>query len=147
MASLLDNLTRTRLRGRAATVATVVRIVSGLAFVLFSLGKFIAHEQYIASFASYGLPASSVLVYLVGLLELVGGLLLVVGFATRPVAVALALNMLGAILTAGLVEGGLIHLGLAPTLLVLMLFLGWAGPGPPALDHLLVRSTGRAVRP
>jgi putative oxidoreductase len=33
--------------------------------------------------------------------------------------------------------GGPIHLGLAPTLLVAMLYLIWAGPGAAALDGRL----------
>ena len=70
-----------------------------------------------------------------GALELVGGLLLVVGLLTRPAALLLAVNMVGAIATAGRVDGGTFHLGVAPTMLVAMLFLVWAGCGRLALDR------------
>jgi putative oxidoreductase len=48
--------------------------------------------------------------------------------------------MVGAIATAGVVVGGPIHLGLAPALLVAMLYLLWAGSGPAAIDRRLVNS-------
>ena len=52
-----------------------------------------------------------------------------VGLLTRPAAAVLAVNLVGAIATAGRVDGGSFHLGVGPTLLVAMLFLVWAGPG------------------
>ena len=77
--------------------------------------------------------------YLVGSLELVGGLALVVGLLVRPFALALAGNMIGAISTAGRIDGGPVHLLLAPALLLGMVFLLWAGAGSPALDRRLAR--------
>jgi putative oxidoreductase len=119
----------------------VVRIVTGVLFVTFSLGKFVDHAAETADFEHYGIPAPEVATYLVGALELVGGALLVVGLLTRPAAALLAANMLGAIATAGRVDGGSFHLGVAPTLLVAMLFLVWAGPGALALDRMLLPRT------
>ncbi len=60
--------------------------------------------------------------------------MLVVGVLTRPVAVALAGNMLGAIVTAGRIDGGPVHLGLAPALLVAMLVLLKTGAGARSID-------------
>jgi len=45
--------------------------------------------------------------------------------------------MVGAIATAGRVDGGSFHLGVAPAMLVAMLFLVWAGSGRLALDRAL----------
>jgi len=45
--------------------------------------------------------------------------------------------MVGAIAAAGPVEGGAINLGLAPALLLAMLFLVWTGAGRFALDERL----------
>jgi putative oxidoreductase len=121
--------------GRApAWVPTAVRVVTGVLFVTFSVGKFFDHAQEAADFDRYGVPVPDVAVYLVGALELVGGVLLVVGLLTRLAALVLAANMVGAIATAGRVEGGSFHLGVAPTMLVAMLFLVWAGSGRLALD-------------
>lgn len=97
-------------------------------------------------FGTFGLPQSSTLVDLVATLEIVGGLLLVLGLLTRLAAAALAGNMAGAILTAGTHVGGPLHLGLAPALLATMLFLLWAGPGAAALDRHLSQPT-RVRRP
>jgi uncharacterized membrane protein YphA (DoxX/SURF4 family) len=79
--------------------------------------------------------------YAIGVLEVVAGALLVLGLLTRPAAAVLAGDMLGAIVTAGRVEGGAINLVLAPALLISMLALLWTGPGRWALDGRLARST------
>jgi hypothetical protein len=50
--------------------------------------------------------------------------------------------MVGAIATGGRVDGGFVNLGLAPLLLVAMLFLVWAGAGRLSLDELLRRRIG-----
>jgi putative oxidoreductase len=132
---------RPRTQGVAAWCTTVVRVVTGVLFVTFSLGKFVDHAKETADFEHYGIPAPEVTTYLVGTLELVCGTLLVVGLLTRPAAALLAANMVGAIATAGRVDGGSFHLGVAPTLLVAMLFLVWAGPGALALDRMLLTRT------
>jgi putative oxidoreductase len=126
-----------RAQGAGAWATTVVRIVTGALFVSFSLGKFVDHAQESADFDHYGIPAPEVATYLVGALELVCGLLLVIGLCTRPAALLLALNLIGAIATAGRVDGGTFHLGVGPAMLVAMLFLVWAGSGRLALDRLL----------
>src|SRR5262249_43574713 len=124
-----------RTHGAAAWATTAVRVITGVLFVTFSLGKFIDHAKETADFEHYGIPAPEVATYLVGTLELVGGALLIVGLLTRPAAFLLACNMVGAIATAGRVDGGSFNLGVAPTLLVAMLFLLWAGPGRLAIDR------------
>ena len=139
-------LFRTRVvNGQLRRVTAVVRIVAGVVFVLFGVVKFIVPEYELAEFVRFGLPASVAIVYVVGLLEIVGGLLLVLGLLTRFAAAALAVNMAGAVLTAGINVGGPIHLGLAPTLLLAMLYLLWAGPGDPALDARLDASGPRSI--
>jgi putative oxidoreductase len=127
-------LFRTQVSGRLARITAVVRILAGIVFVLFGLVKFIEPEYELAEFVRFGFPNVVAIVYLVGLLEIIGGLMLVLGLLTRLAAAALAMNMAGAVLTAGITVGGPIHLGLAPALLVTMLYLLWAGPGDPALD-------------
>jgi putative oxidoreductase len=115
----------------------VVRVVTGVLFVTFALGKFVDHAQESVDFDHYGIPAPEVATYLVGTLELLGGILLVIGLCTRPAAALLALNLVGAIATAGRVDGGTFHLGVGPAMLVAMLFLVWAGSGRLALDRRL----------
>ena len=120
----------------------IVRLIAGLVFVSFSFGKFVNHSAEAASFERYGIPAPDALTYAVGGLELIGGLLLILGLATRVAALALGANMIGAIATAGRVEGGPIHLGLAPALLVAMIFLLWTGGGERSIDGALTRRHG-----
>ncbi len=128
---------------RSARPALVARVLSGAIVLVFGLGKFFSHATETASFDSYGLPAPSAFVYLIGLLEVVGGLLLIVGLAVRPVALALAGDMIGAIVTAGRVDGGVINLALAPALLVVMIGLLWAGAGERSLDAMLAGAIAR----
>jgi putative oxidoreductase len=127
----------TRTHGAGAWATAVVRIVTGVLFVLFSLGKFVDHAKESADFDHYGIPAPEVVTYLVGALELLGGLLLIIGLFARPAALLLALNLVGAISTAGRVDGGTFHLGVAPAMLLAMVFLVWAGAGRLALDRTL----------
>jgi putative oxidoreductase len=132
---VLHRLQTTRFSGGAAWIPTVVRIVTGLFFISTATGKFFDYSKEVDDFRGFEVPWPEVAVPAVGTLELVGGVLLVVGFLVRPVALLLALNMVGALATAGRVEGGSFHLVYGPALLVLMLFLCWAGPGRWSIDE------------
>jgi putative oxidoreductase len=135
VANLIERSRRTRFSGAFAWAPTVVRVPSGLFFVSTGLGKFFDHAHEVKDFRSYEVPWPEVAVPFVGVLELVGGVLLVVGLLTRPAALALALNMIGALATAGRVVGGDFHLVYAPALLVCMVFVLWAGPGRWSMDE------------
>ncbi len=123
--------------------ALVIRIVAGGFFVSVSLGKFFDHASETNDFDRYGLPLPAAAVIVAGLIELLGGLALIVGLGTRIAAAALAADMVGAIATAGRVDGGTFHLGVAPALLLLMLVVLWAGPGTWSLDRVVARRLDR----
>jgi putative oxidoreductase len=114
-----------------AWIVLAVRVIAGLIFLVSGIDKFTDHAGETDFFDDLGLPWPSAFVYAVGVVEGVGGALIVAGVATRLAAAALAGDMLGAILTAGVQEGGAVHLGLAPALLVSMLFLLWAADRVP----------------
>lgn len=135
MTELLARIQRSRFTGGAAWVTTAVRIVTGLFFVSVSTGKFLDYSKEVDDFRSFEVPWPEIAVPAVGVVELVGGLLLVIGLLTRPAAFVLALNMIGALATAGRVEGGSFHLVYGPALLILMVFLCWAGPGRVSVDE------------
>jgi putative oxidoreductase len=135
----------TRVTAWAAKVTAGIRVFTGLFFVVFALPKFLLHELELAEFVRYGFPDSSLIVYLVGLLELTAGVMLVLGAATRLAAAGLAVVMAGAILTAGVRVGGPFHLGVAPTMLAVTLYLLWAGSGSVALDQSLRRRVRTGV--
>jgi len=117
----------------------LLRLLAGGVFVVFGIGKFTDHASELASFRAYGLPAPDVLVVIVGLIELFGGSLLIAGVLTRPAALVLAGNMVGAIVVSGIAKGELISLTLAPAELVAMLVLLWFGPGAYSLGNELSR--------
>jgi putative oxidoreductase len=121
----------------ASAVALVLRVAAGAILIGFGQSKFAHHAKEARAFDRYGLPAPEVFAYAIGSVELVGGLLLVLGLATRLVALALAGNMVGAIATGGRVDGGFVNLGLAPMLLVVMVYLVWAGAGRFSIDERL----------
>jgi putative oxidoreductase len=110
-----------------------LRLHSGGVFVVFGIGKFVNHASELASFKTYGLPGPEIFVIVIGLVELVGGLLLIIGVLTRPAALVLAGDMIGAIVVSGIAKGEIISLTLAPAELVAMLVLLWTGPGATSL--------------
>jgi putative oxidoreductase len=102
-------------------------------FVAFGAGKFVNHASELASFRAYGLPAPDAFVIAIGVIELFGGLLLIAGVLTRPAALVLAGDMVGAIVVSGIAKGEVISLTVAPAELVAMLTLLWTGSGSIAL--------------
>ena len=101
----------------------VVRMASGLVFVVFGAGKFVNHGAEAASFAAYGVPRPGLFAAAVGVVEIAGGVALLAGVALAPVAVTLAADMVGAIVVSGLLRWEWISLTLAPALLVAMLVM------------------------
>jgi putative oxidoreductase len=80
-----------------------------------------------------------------GLLEFVGGILLVVGLLTRPVSVVLTLEMLVAFFMAHAPRGGwpVQNGGELPLLFALIfLFMAGHGAGPLSLDGVVARRRG-----
>jgi uncharacterized membrane protein YphA (DoxX/SURF4 family) len=110
----------TRERALAAT-----RWAAAIVFVVFGAGKFVDHASELASFRHYGLPLPDVFVYAIGVLELAGGLLLAAGLLVRLAAIALAADMVGAIIVSGIGRGESVSLTLAPALLVAMVIVLW----------------------
>ncbi len=124
-------------QGPAAIAIAIIRIGAGVVITTISTGKFADHAAEAMDFDRYGVPVPDFAVYAVGTIELICGLLLIAGLLTRPAAAALALTLIGALGTAGRVEGGSFNLGVAPALLVVMLLLLWVGSGRPAVDAIL----------
>jgi putative oxidoreductase len=129
-----------------AKAAVLARLGGGAVFLAFGAAKFASHTSEVASFRTYGLPAPDAFVYAIGVVELAGGALLLVGLATRLAGLLLSGDMAGAIILSGIGRGEMISLTLAPALLVTMLFLAWGGPGRLALDsRVKARSRRRAT--
>jgi putative oxidoreductase len=112
-----------------------MRWTSGVIFVSFGAGKFIDHASEASSFQAYGLPSPGVFTDAIGVLELAGGILLLLGLGTRAVAALLAGDMVGAIIVSGLLRDETVSLTLAPALLLAMLVLLALGPSRLSLDR------------
>jgi uncharacterized membrane protein YphA (DoxX/SURF4 family) len=101
-----------------------VAILAGAIFIVAGLVKFVFHHWELDAFRSFGLPWPVALEIFAGLLETVGGILLVVRRFVAPAAVLLAVTMVVAIVSSGIGHGDVIpSLTLAPALLVMMLYL------------------------
>ena len=86
----------------ASGVILVGRILLSILFILAGFGKLTAIAGTAGFFGSLGLPAPTVTAVIVGLVELLGGLSILVGFKTRIAAIVLALFTLGATAVAHL---------------------------------------------
>ena len=104
--------------------ASRVALVCGLIFIPAGLVKFAFYHWELHAFREFGIPAAAVMEPLVGVLETLGGVLLVRRVLVGPTAFVLAVVMLVAFVAGGIIHGDLIPSDtLAPALLVAMIYL------------------------
>ena len=121
---------------------SVLRIVAGFLMVWHGSQKLFGYP------VALPLGAEGALVTTAGLIELFGGLLILVGLFTRPVAFLISGLMAAAYFMAHAPSGflPLVNQGeLAAIYSFLYLYFTFAGGGAWSLDTLLSRSTGRKV--
>jgi putative oxidoreductase len=116
---------------------SVVRIIVGLLFLEHGTSKYLGFP------AAQRIPETMSMSGVGGLLELIGGALIVLGLFTRPVAFLLSGEMAVAYFYAHfprnffpLINGG----DAAILYCFVFLYLVFAGPGPWSVDALLTRS-------
>ena len=149
---MLERIPRSLLVARpdgvgAAIIVGVIRLVTGVFLVGVGIGKFSDHASELADFRHYGVPLPELAVPLAGTIEIVGGLCVLAGFLVRPAAGLVALNLLGAVLTAGVTDGGTFHLVVGPAVMVAMIVLVVTGAPAPSVDaSLLSRRSPRSTR-
>jgi putative oxidoreductase len=103
----MTRLTAWAFDGRAPKATLLVRLGVGSVFVSEGVQKFLfAADLGVGRFAKIGIPAPAFTAPFVGVVEIVGGTLLVVGLATRLVAIPLLVNMAVAITSTKLVTLG-----------------------------------------
>lgn len=120
---------------------SVLRIVAALLFLQHGLAKLL-HFPHVAMFDELQLFS---LIGLAGIIELVGGLLLLVGLFTRPVAFILSGEMAFAYFMAHAPRGffPILNQGeLAILYCFLFLYLAAAGGGPWSLDEARQKKPG-----
>jgi len=125
----------------------ILRILAGIVFVAHGAQKIFVFGfgGVGGAFAQMGVPMPTVTGPLIGLVELLGGVALIVGLFTRIAAILLACDMLGAIVLVHAAGGFFLPRGLE---FVLMLFaaaitLLFAGPGALSVDGVLASRRAR----
>jgi putative oxidoreductase len=128
----------------------ILRVVLGIAFAVHGWGKFSGGVDGVAGFfGTLGIPAPMLIAWIVTIVELVGGILLIVGFLTQLAAILLFINMIGAIVYAYISQGapfidrGAVSFEKEAVFAAAALCLALAGPGVWAVDDMLAESRGR----
>lgn len=144
----------------------LLRLMAGGVFFWEGLLKFVYTNQGVGRFTKLGLPFPHFTANFVGGLEIVGGLLLLSGLATRLIAIPFVAEMIVAILSTKIsLYLGTSPLPLPPALpkvgiwavlheirsdyaqILTTLFLLVNGPGKWSLDAVLLRKFGNASTP
>jgi len=124
--------------------STILRVFLGVTFLIHGAAKFQGGiENTVGFFESLGLPGFSA--YLVALIELIGGLAMILGVGTRIVSLLFAIVMAGAIIKVK-VAGGFLGNGqmagyeLDLALMMISIYLAMTKKSLFALDNVLFQS-------
>lgn len=132
------------MKNTALTTAglTVLRVVTGFLFAAHGWQKYnewtIAGTQ--ASFAEMGVPLAEIAAPVVATLELAGGIALILGFLSRPIAALLTVDMIGALVLVHISAGVFVANGGYELVLMLgaaALATALAGPSKASVDHAI----------
>jgi uncharacterized membrane protein YphA (DoxX/SURF4 family) len=143
---------RSLLQSRAPAATVLVRFIVGGVFLSEGIQKFLFPDALgVGRFTQIGIPAPGVMAPFVGMVEVVGGTLVLLGLATRLAAVPLVIDILVAIgstkIPILLSKGFWAMAHEARTdwsMLLGALFLLMAGAGPWSLDGYFTRRQPRA---
>jgi uncharacterized membrane protein YphA (DoxX/SURF4 family) len=149
----------------APKATILVRLMAGGVFLWEGILKFVYTNQGVGRFTKIGIPAPHATAVFVGVLEILGGILLLTGFLTRLIAIPFVIEMLVAIASTKIaLYLGTSPLPLPPALpkvgiwavlhevrseyaqMMSVLFLGIVGPGPWSLDAVLARVRAQAFQ-
>lgn len=83
----------------APTATILLRLMAGGVFLWEGILKFVLANQGVGRFTKLGIPAPGIMANFVGVVEIVGGALLIAGLLTRLVAVPLIIDMVVAMLS------------------------------------------------
>ena len=134
-------------RALAGPSYALVRIVAGGFLIPHGMWKLFGitggtHEDMVQYFASIGIEPAGIAVYLVGVVEFAGGILIALGFFTRPAALAAAISTGVAAIYAHLPFGFYVETGgteFASLWAVVLLMIAVRGGGRFSIDALLGR--------
>ena len=114
-----------------------VRIMAGVIFIAHGLPKFFGVSQGYGFFQSVNLPAE--LFVPIALLEVIGGLAILIGILTRIASALLIIEMLGAILSVKLSKGFVGGYEFELLLISICLSLVIMGPGRISIENSILR--------
>ena len=127
---------------------TILRVMVGIVFLAHGGQKVFVYgfSGVQGAFGQMGIPMPTVMGPFVALLELVGGLLLVVGVGTRWVSILLAIEMAVAVLKVHLPNGFFLPGGFEYALMMFAASCAVAleGPGAAALGRTLSKKSAGA---
>lgn len=87
---------------QSALAPTLLRVAVGYVFLVSGLLKFLYENQGVLRFAKIGLPFPGPTASFVGLIEVTGGVCIMLGLFSRVVALPLAIDMVVAVITTKL---------------------------------------------
>jgi len=131
----------------------ILRVVLGIVMLVHGWSKLSGGVGNVAGFfgGMLGIPAPGLMAWVVTIVELVGGILLMVGFLTQIVGILIALDLLGAILFAYLlrgspfIENGAITWEKEAVFAAAALCIALAGPGAWSVDDVVAENRARVV--
>jgi putative oxidoreductase len=131
----------------------ILRVVLGIAMVVHGWSKLSGGVDNVAGFfgGMLGIPAPGLVAWVVTIVELIGGILLVVGFLSQIAGILIALDMLGVILFAFLLRGasfidkGQISWEKEAVFAAAALCIALAGPGAWSVDDVVAENRTRVV--
>jgi putative oxidoreductase len=109
-----------------------IRIIAGITFIAHGLPKFENIAETQGFFGSIGLPPELALP--IGLLEIIGGIFLLVGVVTRIAAALLIIEMIGATLLVKISKGFVEGYELELLLIAIGISLLLTGPGRISIE-------------
>jgi putative oxidoreductase len=138
-----------------ALVLLAFRLYWGWQFFESGQGKLINHEKVVSYFTSLSIPQPDLNAWFVAGLECFGGLLLLVGLASRPVALLLTINMIVAYMAVEEDRAKVFHIFTDPTpflsadpffFLLTAVLVFCFGPGAISIDGIIAKTLANRAK-